>query len=205
VRVDRDKAALLGLTVGGVANGWSRPTCRARRPPFCERGNEYPSSCGCARATAATSPTSTDILVSTPAGVTVPAKNVARSVRPEAGPVQIERKNQERIYAASTPSRGDAQPGGGRRRAGSLAGVERAAGLRGRLRREVEEQAKAPPAAARLILAIVLVYMIMASQYESLRDPFVIMFSIPLGAIGVVLVTLWATGTTFSMQSLPSA
>jgi HAE1 family hydrophobic/amphiphilic exporter-1 len=51
-----------------------------------------------------------------------------------------------------------------------------------------------------LILAIVLVYAVMASQYESLRDPFIIMFSVPLAAIGVVL-ALKLTGTTFSLQA----
>jgi HAE1 family hydrophobic/amphiphilic exporter-1 len=40
----------------------------------------------------------------------------------------------------------------------------------------------------------------MASQYESLRDPFIIMFSIPTAAIGVVL-SLLLTGTAFSMQA----
>jgi hydrophobic/amphiphilic exporter-1 (mainly G- bacteria), HAE1 family len=51
-----------------------------------------------------------------------------------------------------------------------------------------------------LILAIILVYAVMASQYESLRDPFIIMFSIPLAAIGVVL-ALKLTNTAFSMQA----
>ena len=51
-----------------------------------------------------------------------------------------------------------------------------------------------------LILAIVLVYAVMASQYESLRDPFIIMFSVPLAAIGVVL-ALKLTNTTFSLQA----
>jgi len=50
------------------------------------------------------------------------------------------------------------------------------------------------------ILAIVLVYMVMASQYESLRDPFVVMFSVPLAAIGVILM-LFLTRTTFNVQS----
>jgi HAE1 family hydrophobic/amphiphilic exporter-1 len=40
----------------------------------------------------------------------------------------------------------------------------------------------------------------MASQYESLRDPFIIMFSIPVAAIGVVG-GLLLTGTPFSMQA----
>jgi HAE1 family hydrophobic/amphiphilic exporter-1 len=51
-----------------------------------------------------------------------------------------------------------------------------------------------------LILAIVLVYTVMASQYESLRDPFIIIFSIPLAAIGVVGMLL-LTNTAFSMQA----
>ena len=52
-----------------------------------------------------------------------------------------------------------------------------------------------------LILALVLVYMVMACLYESLRDPFVVMFSVPLAIIGVVLM-LFLTRTTFNVQSL---
>ena len=36
------------------------------------------------------------------------------------------------------------------------------------------------------LLAIILVYMVMASQFRSLLDPFIIMFSVPLGMIGVI-------------------
>ncbi len=42
--------------------------------------------------------------------------------------------------------------------------------------------------------------MIMAMLYESLRDPFVVMFSVPLAGIGVVLI-LFLTKTTFNVQS----
>ncbi len=42
--------------------------------------------------------------------------------------------------------------------------------------------------------------MVLACQYESLRDPLVVMFSVPLAAIGV-LVTLFLTGTTLNVQS----
>ena len=49
-------------------------------------------------------------------------------------------------------------------------------------------------------LALVLVYMVMACQYESLKDPFVVMFSVPLAAIGV-LIMLFVTNTTINMQS----
>jgi HAE1 family hydrophobic/amphiphilic exporter-1 len=51
-----------------------------------------------------------------------------------------------------------------------------------------------------LVLALLLVYMVLASQYESLRDPLVVMLSVPLAAIGVVL-TLFLTQTTLNLQS----
>ncbi len=45
-----------------------------------------------------------------------------------------------------------------------------------------------------LVLALFLVYVVMASQFESLRRPLVILFTAPLGLVGVVL-ALWLTGT----------
>jgi multidrug efflux pump subunit AcrB len=50
------------------------------------------------------------------------------------------------------------------------------------------------------ILALMLVYMVMASQFRSLKDPFVIMFSVPMGLIGVIL-ALFLTRTTLSTTS----
>jgi len=50
------------------------------------------------------------------------------------------------------------------------------------------------------VLALVLVYMVMASLYESLRYPFVVMFSVPLAAIGVIML-LFLSDTTFNVQS----
>jgi hydrophobic/amphiphilic exporter-1 (mainly G- bacteria), HAE1 family len=51
-----------------------------------------------------------------------------------------------------------------------------------------------------LVLVVMLVYMVMAAQFESLKHPFVIMFSVPMAAIGVLWM-LYLTGTTFNMQS----
>ena len=42
--------------------------------------------------------------------------------------------------------------------------------------------------------------MVLACQYESLRDPLIVMFSVPLAAIGV-LVTLFLTRTSFNVQT----
>jgi HAE1 family hydrophobic/amphiphilic exporter-1 len=49
-----------------------------------------------------------------------------------------------------------------------------------------------------LALAVFLVYLVMASQFESLVHPFVILFSIPLAAVGVAL-ALWLTDTRLSV------
>ncbi|MCP4147262.1 MAG: efflux RND transporter permease subunit [bacterium] len=52
-----------------------------------------------------------------------------------------------------------------------------------------------------LFLAVVLVYAVMASQFESLKYPFIIMFTIPLALIGVVLL-LAITGKNISLPSI---
>jgi len=51
-----------------------------------------------------------------------------------------------------------------------------------------------------LLLAIILIYIVMASQFESLRQPFIVMFTMPLAVIGVMLI-LGITGTTLSVVS----
>ncbi len=52
-----------------------------------------------------------------------------------------------------------------------------------------------------ILLAVFLVYLVMASQFESLVHPFVIMFSIPFGLVGVVWMLL-VTGQTVSVVVL---
>ncbi|SHH09251.1 hydrophobic/amphiphilic exporter-1, HAE1 family [Thermosyntropha lipolytica DSM 11003] len=58
--------------------------------------------------------------------------------------------------------------------------------------------------AVALLLAIILVYAVMAVQYESFFDPFVIMFSVPTAFIGVVL-GLLLTGRSFSVPAFIGA
>ena len=50
-------------------------------------------------------------------------------------------------------------------------------------------------------LAIFLVYLVMASQFESFLHPFVIIFTLPLGAIGVIG-TLYLTGTSINIVAM---
>ncbi|MCI0640834.1 MAG: efflux RND transporter permease subunit [Gemmataceae bacterium] len=50
------------------------------------------------------------------------------------------------------------------------------------------------------LLAVVLIYLIMVAQFRSFLDPFIILFAVPLGLIGVLLI-LFLTGTTLNIQS----
>ena len=51
-----------------------------------------------------------------------------------------------------------------------------------------------------LLMAAVLIYLLMVAQFRSFLDPFVIMFAVPLGIIGVFGI-LYLTGTTINVQS----
>jgi multidrug efflux pump subunit AcrB len=51
------------------------------------------------------------------------------------------------------------------------------------------------------LLAVVLIFLVMVAQFRSFLDPFIVMFAVPLGLIGVVAVLL-LTGTTLNVQSI---
>jgi HAE1 family hydrophobic/amphiphilic exporter-1 len=51
-----------------------------------------------------------------------------------------------------------------------------------------------------LAMAVVLLYLVMVAQFRSFLDPFIIMFAVPMGLIGVVW-TLYLTGTTLNIES----
>jgi HAE1 family hydrophobic/amphiphilic exporter-1 len=199
VRVDRDKAALFGMTTTSVANTIRTNLAGTQAAMFREGGNEYPIVVRLREEDRDELASVGDVLINTPQGQVLPARSVMATFR-EQGPVQIERKNQERIQRVNAEVETTLS--------------EAVDAVRGRLGEltlprefsvgfgnEVEEQARSfRELQLVLILAIVLVYTVMASQYESLRDPFIIMFSIPLAAIGVVGALL-LTNTPFSMQA----
>ncbi len=199
VRVDRDKAALLGLTVTGVANTIRTNVAGTQAAMFRDAGNEYPIVVRLRQEDREEVAEVGDVLLSTPAGQVLPAKNVMVIDR-GTGPVSIERKNQERVQrvnAETETTLSEAVEAVQARLNEITVPKDFAVGFGN----EVEEQAKSfRELQLVLILAIVLVYTVMASQYESLRDPFIIIFSIPLAAIGVVGALL-LTGTPFSMQA----
>ncbi len=199
VRVDRDKAAILGLSVTGVAETIRTNLAGTQAAMFRDAGNEYPIVVRLRQEDRNEISSVGDVLLSTPQGVVLPAKNVMVTAR-EQGPVQIERKNQERIQRVNAEVETTLSEGVEAVQA-RLPEIQVPQGFSVGFGNEVEEQAKSfRELQLVLILAILLVYTVMASQYESLRDPFIIMFSIPLAAIGVVTALL-ITDTPFSMQA----
>ena len=96
VRVDRDKAAMLGMTVTGVANTIRTNVAGTQAAMFREAGNEYPIVVRLREEDRDEISSVGDVLLSTPSGRVLPAKNVMVVDR-DTGPTQIDRKNQERI------------------------------------------------------------------------------------------------------------
>jgi hydrophobic/amphiphilic exporter-1 (mainly G- bacteria), HAE1 family len=142
-----------------------------------------------------------DVLISTPGGLVLQAKNLL-DLTSQKGPTQIERKNQQRILRVNAElEAGTALGDGVRNVQARLPEVPVSQDFQIGFGAEVEQQAQAfNQLRVLLILGVLLVYAVMASQYESLRDPFIVMFSVPVAAIGVVG-ALKLTSTSFSLQA----
>jgi HAE1 family hydrophobic/amphiphilic exporter-1 len=128
----------------------------------------------------------------------VPLSAVAE-IRVAEGPAEIRRGNQERMaLVQANLARGDL--GSAVEEAETLlADLQLPYGLSMSITGQSEEmEASFKSLLFALGLAIFLVYLVMASQFESLLHPFVILFSIPLAAVGVAL-ALWLTGTSLSV------
>lgn len=115
------------------------------------------------------------------------------------GPGEIRRISQERVAVISANLRfGDLGSAGEEARA-IIAQVPLPAGIVIRLAGQSDEMQRSFESLIfALALAVFLVYLVMASQFESLLHPFVILFTIPLAMVGAVL-ALWATGSTISI------
>ncbi|MFN0124427.1 MAG: efflux RND transporter permease subunit [Blastocatellia bacterium] len=200
VTVDRTKAASLGINASDVADTLETVIGGRRASQFREDGEEYDIVVRLSPDQRADAGKLEHVTVLTPSGQAVPIGDLVRMQRRE-GPVSIERQDQERLVQVTA--------GYANRDLGSimgdlerqLTGMSMPEGFTLNYGGEYEEQQKSfRELMFSLILAIILVYMVMASEFESLRDPLIILFSIPLAAIGVTL-ALFLTNTTFNMQA----
>ncbi len=200
VRVDRVRAADLGLSVNDVARGLQTILGGIGSGYYRERGQEVPIRVRVRDAEFMATDEILDLTLLNQRGDAVALRNVV-TLEDGLGPVQIERKDQERmvLVSANTADRDFNLIAADIREA--LRDIPVPEGFGVILGGDYEEQQEAfRELTLALILALTLVYMVMASLYESLRGPLVVMFSIPLAAIGVIWILL-ATGTTFNVQS----
>jgi multidrug efflux pump subunit AcrB len=201
IHVDRQKAASLGLNITQVTQALRTQFYGKKATRFREGENEYDVFMRLPESQRQSIEDLRNAEIVTLDGLRIRADSIAKIVE-EPGPVQIDRKSQQRYVkvSADTYQR-------------SLGEVY--ADVRNRIEREVvipqgievaytgmvEEQQKAfGDLLLMMVLGIVLVYMVIAAQFESLLDPFVIMFSVPFAFTGVVW-SMVLTGTTLNIMS----
>ncbi len=206
VVVDREKAALLGISETDVANtvlfslngnGQTDPIIYTDP----QNGNEYFISAWLAEEHRKDLTDLENILLTTKSGEPVLLKNVA-SLQLNAGPVKIDRKYFQRVvHITANPidrSLGDIAND----LESAFAALQLPPGFSIRLAGQILQQRETFQGLLFAIsLALALVYMVMASQFKSLVDPFIIMFAVPMGFPGVVLI-LFLTDTTLSTTSM---
>jgi multidrug efflux pump subunit AcrB len=200
VVIDREKASRLGLDVRTIGRQIETFFAGSTATRYREAGDEYDVEVRLQPKDRNRIEDLRDAPISIAAGGQVSLANVAE-IEQGLGPTKIERKDQERYITVSAEIVG--------RDLGSV--VEDAA--------KAIDKISAPPgfnykfagaekerkeAFTLLMIAVglgmVLVYMVMASQFESFRDPFIIFLSIPFGIVGVII-ALTLAGQAMSVVS----
>jgi len=187
VIIDREKASNLGLdarTVGKQVETFFAGSTATR---YREGGDEYDVEVRLQPKDRDRIEDLRDVPISMPGGGQVSLANIAE-IQQGLGPTKIERKDQARYITVSAEISGrdlgsvakdvrkaldkiPAPPGFGYKFAGA----------------EKEKKEAFTLLVTAVGLGMVLVYMVMASQFESFRDPFIIFLSIPFGIVGVII------------------
>jgi len=200
VITDRDRAAALGLDPEDVARVLEVAIAGVPVGEYRDGGLSYRILAQLDDAEHRTLDEVLDLRLQTPGGGAVPLRAVVRS-RDGLGPILITRKDQQRIVTVTANVAGRDQGSVANEAIERLKAVPRPAGTRIEVAGTYEEQQRAfSELSLSFVLAVALVYMVLAAQYESLRDPLVVMLSVPVAAVGV-LVTLVLTNTTLNVQS----
>jgi len=198
--IDRRKAANFGLTpyqIGAVLRSRLEGVVASQ---FREQGSEYDIKLMIHRKYRDDLKKVTSMTITTPFG-DIPILNFIKDTI-AIGPVSIDHENNKRIVTITGSTEG--------RDMGSVAAdvqaiineIQKPADFVIDMGGGFEEQMNMfKDLGFVILLALVLVYMIMVGQFESFKEPFIIMFTIPLALIGVVWM-LFFTGTTINMQSL---
>lgn len=200
IHIDRDKAADLGLSPRDVARTLEIAVAGAETGEFRVEDNAYRIFVQLAEADHLALAEILDLRVRNARGQDIALRSVVSS-EPGLGPIVIERKDQRRLVKLTANVAGRALGSVATDIDRALAELPRPDGYDLVVAGTFEEQQRAfDELLVSLLLSLALVYMVLAAQYESLRDPLVVMLSAPVAAIGVVLV-LVLTHTTLNVQS----
>ena len=201
VEFDRDKLALHGLNLSTAATYLRNRVNGALATYYREDGDEYDVKVRYAPEFRTSIDDLENILIYTPQGKGVRIKDLGKVVERE-NPPTIERKDRERIVTVSAVISevplGDVVTAG----EAIIDQMEIPAGYSVQISGSYEDQQESFADLATLgILIIILVFIVMAAQFESMTYPFIIMFSIPFAFSGI-LIALALTGTTLNVMSM---
>jgi len=205
INVDREKAALLGISETNVANAVLYSlNGNGQTDPIIftdpTNGNEYFISAWLDEKYRKDLTDLDNLLLTTKNSEPVLLKNIA-SVRLNSGPVKIDRKYFQRVIHITANPVGRDLGAIADELESKFADMQLPQGFTIRLSGQIQQQRETfEGLLLAILLAIMLVYMVMAAQFKSLIDPFIIMFAVPLGLPGVIL-TLFLTNTTLSTTS----
>lgn len=199
---DREKISDLGLTIGEVASVIQTNVGGSRAGTYRIGGDEYPIIVRLRADDRLSVLDLRNISIRSPEGEVLPITAVV-SQRKGRGPTDINRINSQRVsYISATLQSGVPLGSAVEWIQAELAGLQIPDGFSIVYSGEYEEQQKAAADfRVSIIMALVLIYMVMAAQFERFLDPLIVMLSVPLAIIGVVP-TLLLTGTTINIQSL---
>jgi HAE1 family hydrophobic/amphiphilic exporter-1 len=199
--MDRERISLVGMNTNQVASAVSDAVQGSIATSFVDQGVEFEVKVELDPRQKAASSDLENIQIQTPGGQWMPLSNLARVER-YTGPTNVTRIDQERVFEIFTELDGvDLKSASVQARA-SLNEIQWPDGYRFALAGSAEEQAESFNfLLLAFAIAAILTYMVMASQFESLLEPFIIIFTIPLALSGV-LIMLGLTGTAISVTSM---
>ncbi|MBR1883121.1 MAG: efflux RND transporter permease subunit [Muribaculaceae bacterium] len=204
VDFDREKLAIYGLNLSTAATALRNRINGSTASYFREDGDEYDIKVMFDKQHRQSITDIENILLYNARGEGIRLKEVGTVVE-RFTPPTIERKDRERIITVSTVVQNrpmsaiiaDAQP--------EIDKMEKPAGVTIQLSGSYEDQQDSFRDLGTLaVLIIILVYIVMASQFESLTYPGIIMTSIMFAFSGIVLI-LWITGTNLNIMSMIGA
>ena len=201
VEFDREKLALHGLNLSTAATYLRNRVNGALATYYREDGDEYDVKVRLAPEYRTSIEDLENIKIYTPAGQGIRVKDLGQVVE-RSNPPTIERKDRERIVTVSAVI--SEVPLGDVVKAAQavIDQMDIPTGISIQVSGSYEDQQESFADLATLgVLIILLVFIVMAAQFESMTYPFIIMFSIPFAFSGV-LMALFFTNTTLSVMSL---